>query len=1090
MYKLFILSFFIITATVFANSNKIKFEKFTIQSGLSSQSITCLLQDKNGFLWIGTKNGLNRYDGYNYKVYQHQYNDSTSLSDNSINCIFEDNENQLWVGTYNGGINLFNPKTEKFTHYKKSDDSLSIPSNRIWKIENLDPHNLIVVCDENVIQFNKKTKESRKLFINNEDIQKCGPKTILIDNKKIWLGSWTNGVFSINNETKEISHFNTKNGIADISITSIIKDNKGNIYIGTFNNGLSIFSSITNSFTTINKSSGLSSDKITSLIIDHDILWVGTMDGLNLIDLNNDFEIKEILYNDENNIHSISSSRINCFYLDKAGNQWVGTESGLNKYTSYKEKFNYFTSSKKNSNSLSNSIITSITQDKNDNIWLSTWGGGINKFSINNHEFTFFNKENSIVPDNFVVKLKTDKSGNIYSGYKSPGIVVFDRSLNNMSFINTAAAYVTDFEFYESKIYYAALNNLYVYDIFSKKSILNESTINNNFGEIRFIFRDRNNDLYIGHRFNGLMKVTNDTMYHFSRETNPLIPSNQFKLYKNTRTSIWFTYFDDFTTQFIKNSDEIKTYNFRSNDIFESASGEIWIASNQGLKKYDPIEDKYISYTIDDGLPSNDIYKIEEDSKGRLWIGTSKGMTFFNPETEEIKAFDNNDGLIDYSFEKSLSIKTKSGHMIFCSENGFILFHPDSISYNTNIPNIAITGIKVLNKSVNIGEKLHGQVVLEQSISETEEIKLHYKSYALTIEFAALDFVAPSKNRFSYMLKGLDKEWITTNDHSVTYTNLEPGEYVFMVRGCNNDGVWNNEVKTLRIFIIPPFYKTWWFRIFALLLIGAIVLIWYLYKVASVKRQNKRLNETIKQRTLEIFLQKEELDRLNSSKDKLFSIIGHDLKTPYNTINNLVKMLIQNFTSYDDPKKIEILNLVSFSVAHAQELLDNLLNWSKMNSEKIKYNPTIINLNEVSHHVIDLFRANAANKNIELYSEFKEVEAYADKDMIETIVRNLVSNAIKFTPKNGEVKIGFSENDSMAELYVMDTGVGMDAEKLSKIFDIEAKIATKGTDGEAGTGLGLSLAKEFAERNGGSIHITSEINKGSCFTISIPKNKN
>jgi signal transduction histidine kinase len=412
---------------------------------------------------------------------------------------------------------------------------------------------------------------------------------------------------------------------------------------------------------------------------------------------------------------------------------------------------------------------------------------------------------------------------------------------------------------------------------------------------------------------------------------------------------------------------------------------------------------------------------------------------------------------------------------------GFNIIYPEKIIENKTIPAILITDFKLFDKSVKPGI---GDSPLNQSITMTKSITLTHAQSVLTFTFAVMDFSAPEKNQFAYMLENFDRDWIYPgNIGEATYTNLNPGHYILHVKGSNNDGLWNQTGTSLNITILPPWYGTLWFRIITVIGIILFISLIFVLRLSSLRKHKLKLEETVALKTLE-------LKELNSSKDKFFSIIAHDLKHPFNTIIGFSRLLRDEAETREPDKIQEIAAIINNSAVQTFRLLENLLEWANAQRKKVTFIPVQIDLRGLMEEEFPTLNNSAADKNIGLRSTIPEnIILYADRNMIRTIIRNLISNAIKFTNRNGKVEISALEINNTVEISISDTGVGMSEEIISKLFRIDGDVSTKGTENEKGTGLGLFLCKEFVDQHSGKIIVESNPGIGSVFKIVFPSGK-
>ena len=416
---------------------------------------------------------------------------------------------------------------------------------------------------------------------------------------------------------------------------------------------------------------------------------------------------------------------------------------------------------------------------------------------------------------------------------------------------------------------------------------------------------------------------------------------------------------------------------------------------------------------------------------------------------------------------------------VFCKPEAVV--YPEKIAENKNIPDILITDFKLFNKSV---EPSFENSPLVRNITETKTLTLSHKQSVLTFYFAVMDFTAPEKNQYAYKMEGFDKDWIFSgNKREATYTNLNPGEYVFHVKGSNNDNVWNEIGTSIEIRVLPPWWNTLWFKlIFATAIIFSLVSI-VLLRFQRLKNQKLLLEKLVAIKT-------SELNESNASKDKFFSIIAHDLKNPFSSIIGLSEMLIEEIKSSDNQAIKEYSGLINVSAVRTFRLLENLLEWANTQRGKTSFTPVSLNLNELFNEDFGIFLELAKGKNIQLKNSIRDnLTILADKNMLKTILRNLISNAIKFTHKNGKVEVNAIIENQYLKISIIDNGIGMTKEIIEKLFKIDANLSTRGTENEKGTGLGLILCKEFVEKHGGKIWVESEDGKGSIFRFILPLDK-
>jgi ligand-binding sensor domain-containing protein/signal transduction histidine kinase len=1070
---------------IFSQAKHIKFRNFQIKDGLAGSRVNCLFVDFKGYLWIGTNDGLNKYDGYHFTTYRHNQSDSLTLSDNYIKSIFEDKNKTLWICTlsdisyYDRKKNVFVPielKTIKadlsnlaissgltdklgniwlatkgnglirfnknkraldiFNYSPKNDNSLH--SNYLWSLCMDDQDKIWVGADSGLVYFqqNFKLQPSFHRVIFKDHLVKAVGSLYKDNNGNIFAGCLENGVFKINPENEEHQFFDIENsGLSSKTPYSFLQDHDGEIWIGTFN-GLNLLRPSTQKFINIYNEPGnansLSSNSIWCMVQDcSGLIWYGTSNGLNKYDkrveqfrhFENIPSQKESLI--DNNIYSFCQDSENIF--------WIGTKKGLEKFNDKQETFEHFPivyngNSQENSNN-----IRAIAKDKDGFLWIGTWGDGIYKFNIKSGQIKNYRRikgKSGPIPGNYIRTIYIDKSGEIWIG-----------STEGLTRFNTKTEQFTS----------------YVPDANDPNSISGR--------DVFHIFEDSRNNFWVGSLLFGLNKLDRET--------------GKFTHYVN------------------KESDK----NSISSDVIlcmeESSDGFLWIGTRNGLNRFDYATGNFLSFNKNDGLPNDAILSIIEDKHGNLWLSTNAGLSKFDPRKKKFKNYFQKDGLQNDEFNSNSYLKTIQGEVYLGGPNGFNIFNPENIKDDSFIPDVVLTDFKVFNVPVKINEKINGNTILTNFIDETKEIELSYQNNVFSIDFSALDFTAPEYNKYAYKLEGFDKDWIITSADRrfVTYTNLDGGKYVFKVKCTNSSGIWNDNYKSLEIIVHPPFWLTWWFKIMVLFLIIGITILLFSRRIMNINKQNEILEKLVNDRTIElhqkneeIVTQNEQLASLNATKDKFFSIIAHDLKNPFNSILGFSELLMQSIDTEDKSSISKFASSIQVSGNYAYKLLENLLEWSSAQTGMITYLPQKLTLLNFVDEIICLSEDMAKAKNISIHNQISgDLIVFADRNMIHTVFRNLITNAIKFTSKNGIVTLIAIPQKDEIEITVRDTGIGIKEDVKKKLFKISEKVSTLGTEEERGTGLGLLLCKEFVEKHGGKIWIESELGKGSEFKFTIPR---
>jgi len=850
-----ILLLLLITISGFAQKKDFKFQRLTAEQGLSHNNVYGILQDKDGFMWFATQDGLNRYDGYSFEVFRHNPKDSNSLASSNFGKIYQDKSGIIWCGTYGGGLDEFNPHKNIFIHHKHSEtDTNSISNNRI-----------------------------RFIF---EDTK-----------SQLWIGTSDGGVNVYNKDTKIFTKYlynpNDENTLSDNRAKCICEDSSGTIWIGTYK-GLNKFNRKTKRFTRIklDKNEKSAANKVEYLLVDGKIMWISTRGGgLGKYDL----ETKKIVFykHDPKNKYSINEDRVEFLFKDSFHNFWIGTYfGGVCRFDTAANRFYNYQYDIGNIHSLSHNRVEYICEDESHNLWIATRGGGINKLDLKPNKFNNINynpqKKNSLPHPN-VMSIAQDKEGNLWIGTDGGGLTKIDREKNKYIVFNHNPNISTSIS--QSRIwsvcidksgtlwagtYTEGLNKMVLkngkYEFIRYKHDRNDSnSISGN--QINVIFQDDRGTIWVGTK-SGLDKIiySDDSskviFKHFKHQSNnhkSLSDNYISEIYQDKSKNLWIGTYIGGLNKFDYETETFQTINidfellssFRVEAITEDNDGKLWIGSEGGgIFEYDPNNKQIKQYCQDIKYSSNVILSILFDDNKYLWMGTSNGLLRFNIETKEIKNYTIFDGLLSNGFNRGACIKTNEGEMFFGSISGLSSFFFDEIHDNEYIPEIQITDFKIFNDSYWKDNKR----LLKQSIIENKTVELSYKDYVFSFVFSALDFTIPQKNRYKYKLIGFDEKWVYTDKNEVTYTNLDPGGYTFVVKGSNSDGIWNEKGISIKVIITPPFWKTPWF--YALEIIALILLIILYIKIREKKliRDKKELEQKVKERTTELRQKTEEIE--------------------------------------------------------------------------------------------------------------------------------------------------------------------------------------------------------------------------------------
>jgi len=855
--------------------DQIQFENISIDEGLSQSIVKCILQDGKGFIYFGTEDGLNRFDGYSFEVIRNKPEDENSLSYNDITALYEDQKGNLWIGTFNGGLNKYNIGKKQFTRFLNDPDN----KNRI-------SHDNI----NSIIEDNEGA-----MWIGTDN----GLNIILPEDT-------TTGTHSI----EQISHEsgNSSNLIHNI-VHVVFQDRYGTIWVGT-EGGLDKLTLNRGDFSQIIiehqlhdpfDANSISNNSVRTIFEDsRGYLWIGTDHGLNKIIRNNRNEdVRFVSYKFNNtNTNSISHNKIYSITEDDSGILWVGTDGGgITLFDFEKNKFTHYLNDPQNKRSISYNEIRSIYKDRSGIMWIGTYGGGIEKvfrgaqqFSLYNHKPTEFNSLSHPI----IWSICEDRQGILWVGTHGGGLDRIDR-VNNFykhfkhipgssnSLSNDIVRIV--YEDIDGTIWLGTHGGgINKFDPESEKFVVLRNIPGNSnslvHDEIRGITKDRSGDLWIGTYGRGLDRYIEKTKSFTHFRNNPAdisSISNDFVrvIFEDKKGTLWIgteggglNKFNRETETFKRFKSDPRDHTSISNDyiftIHEDKEGMLWLGTwGGGLNKFNPDTEVFSYYSTKEGLPSDAIYGILEDNQGNLWLSTNNGLSRFNPETELFNNYNIKDGLQNTEFNGGSYYKSKSGEMFFGGITGFNSFYPDDIIDNKYIPPIVITSFQKFNKPV----------LFDKPVYELSEINLSYKDYVFSFEFAALDYAAPEKNEYAYIMEGLDDDWIYTGSQRrfATYTTLSPGKYIFRVKGTNSDGVWNDKGASINIIITPPFWQTWWFRTVVILLILIAAFSFYKRRINKIEEKKRELAERLEEKTKAATALQNALSEVELLKNRLYA---------------------------------------------------------------------------------------------------------------------------------------------------------------------------------------------------------------------------
>lgn len=1094
-----------ICSFAFSQREHLQFEHLGTSEGLSQSNVLCILRDSRGFMWFGTRDGLNRYDGYKFTVYKNDPHNPASISNNFIRAIAERKNGDLWIGT-SGGLCLYNRQKDKFTTFKNGAQSNSrISRSLITSILEDSEENVWVGTEGGLSLFdphkNKFIDYEHKVHDEN-GLSDIYIRTLFQDEQhNLWMGTFNGGLSLFDKKNKTFTAFghDEKNNttIASNNVCAMFEDSKHRFWIGTYGGGLDLFdkkSGVFYHYKHDDKKSSLSSNTVYSINEDDSHhLWIGTENG-GLCIFDPDSGIVNAYQYDEVDNTSIGNNSIYAIYKDPKNNMWLGTfNAGVDLVNREACKFNHYKHMLVN-NSLSNNNVLCIYEDSEKKIWVGTDGGGLNLFDPQTGDFTHFrhekNNPNSICGD-YVLDVCEDSRGNLWIGTWADGVTVFNRAKHTFSHF--------------------------------KKDPANPSSLSNN--NAWKIFQDRDGNIWIGTYGGGLnlFNPADNSFIHFKySENNPggISGNNIHSIYEDSGGGIWvgtdgagLNLFNKQTRTFFHFLYDDGKNSIAGNsisNICEDHNKNLWIGTTAGLSFFDRKSRRFTTYTTANGLPNNVIFGILEDDKARLWISTNKGISRLDPANKVFKNFDVSDGLQSNEFKMRAFCKSSAGVMYFGGNNGFNQFYPDSIKSINFDPPLVITNFRISNKEVPIALDKKDPSPLKQSITETRAITLNYKSADFSFEFASLNYVSAEKKRYSYMLEGFDNGWNEAGTkRAATYTNLNPGKYVFKVKGLNDRGEWSPNVVSLKITITPPFWLTWWFKLLMFVVIAGAIWGFYYFRVNIVQAQKKALERRVKMQTAQLLhlndeehrarieaekahadsdrareqadRANKELERKNKELEQFAYVASHDLQEPLRTSASYVKLIQKQYQGKLDEKADKYFNYIVDSSERMKILIKDLLDFSRIGvmGEFVK-----VDCNKILKDVLADLEVAINDCGAEIKSDaLPVINGYPTE--IKQLFQNLIMNALKFREKNVAPRITISvlKIHGFWQFAFADNGIGIDKQYYDKIFIIFQRLHNRSE--YKGSGIGLSHCKKIVELHHGKMWVKSTPGKGSTFYFTL-----
>ena len=1025
---------------------QITFSYISINEGLSQSTVFSIDQDKRGNMWFATYDGVNKYDGYAFTVYQHNEDDLNSIANDISRIVKTDSQGRVWIGTRDG-LSRYDEEKDIFQNffYEKNGKHLQVNG-----IEEISPEQLLISTPEGLIMFD--IKESK--FIDDSfstAMHKTIASTLYRQDDQIYIGTSTDGLYtySITQKTfeKVIPILGTK------QIQAILQQSPTRIWVATEGAGLFLINpktkEIKNYLHSPSNPKSISSNYIRSLAMDsQNRLWIGTFNDLNIYHEGTDSFASYSSNPVENG--SLSQRSVRSIFMDSQGGMWLGTYfGGLNYYHPIRNRFKNIRNIPYK-NSLSDNVVSCIVEDKDKNLWIGTNDGGLNLYNPITQRFTSYTLQEDesargIGSNNIKAVYVDEKKSLVYIGTHAGGLSILHRNSGQVENFNQRNSQLVNENVYailpdgEGNLWLGTLSALVRFNPEQRSFTTIEKEKDGTpvvSKQITTLFRDSHKRLWIGGE-EGLSVFKQEGLDIQKASILPV--SNVTKLFTNC--------------------------------IYEASNGIIWVGTREGFYCFNEKDKQIKRYNTTNGLPNNVVYGILEDSFGRLWLSTNRGISCFNPETEKFRNFTESDGLQSNQFNTASYCRTSVGQMYFGGINGITTFRPELLLDNPYTPPVVITKLQLFNKVVRPDDETG---ILTKNISETKSITLKSWQTAFSIEFVVSNYISGQHNTFAYKLEGYDKEWYyLTDSRTVSYSNLPQGTYQFLVKAANSDGKWNPIPTALEIIVLPIWYKTWWaLLIFFATFAGFITFVFRFFWM----RKSMEAQLEIERRD------KEHQEEINQMKMRFFINISHELRTPLTLILTPLQEIINKISDRWTRNQLEYIQRNANRLLH---LVNQLMDYRRAELGVFELKAKKGNAHQLIQDNFLFYDKLARHKKITytLHSELEDKEVLFDANYLELIVNNLLSNAFKYTESGQSITVTLKEENGWLLLQVSDTGIGIPINKQGKIFERFYQIESE----HVGSGIGLSLVQRLIELHHGRIELDSEENKGSTFSVYLPQ---
>lgn len=1063
------------------------FDHITAPPGLTQNNVTAIAQDRHGFLWFGTQDGLHRFDGYEFKIYRHDPRNEATLSSSFIRALLVDPEGRLWVGS-EPGLSRYDEAKDQFQRVTGTEAPNAVQSEANVLSLALDQSNTIWIGTTNGLYYIDESQSPLQAFeppAGSRTLSGLSINTLTTADSGLWIGS-----------SQGLAHLSKAAGLSwpeflpdadpqSRDVRAMAFDGQQHLWVGTFGGGIVLVgpdgSTVSRLVHDPDNSQSLSHNRIARILRDQaGAMWIGTFGGgITVYDpVTGGFEW---MRNEAADRRSLSHDQVRSLFEDNSGVVWVGTGAGgINKYDRRGEQFAHFRHRTQDPGSLSHNGISALHIDPSGTLWVGTFGGGLNRFDPPGSfsQFRHDPEEPNSISSDRVFAIEMDREGILWVGTGENGLNRFDPGTGQ-------------------------------FEIFTHDPDQPSSLAHN---RVRAILEDSQGQLWVGTYGGGLDVLDRESGRFAHHRHNPEDPDSISGdairvILEDTRGDIWVGTGAAGLNRFRRDTGSFEQFKHdptnpgslshnRIQSVHEDRLGFIWVGTAAGLNRLDPASGLVRIYTESDGLPNDVIYSVVSDQSGMLWLSTNRGISRFDPEQVAFENFDDSQGLQANEFNSAAGVSGPDGTLVFGGINGITMFKPQTLERNTFDPPVRLTSFLLFNEPLD-PEPDNPEALLPTPTHLTSELTLDYSHSVFSIEFVALDYSAPERNVYRYRLKGFDDTWIKTDAlrRVATFTRLPPGEYEFEVQGTNSYGQWSSSTAALSLLVEPPPWRTAWaYSLYALTLLGGIVLYFY-----SQRRRTVALEKTVAARTSELAHKNEELELQRKAavaaaeaKAAFLATMSHEIRTPMTAIMGMLQLLGKSNLSKAQIQDVETIHDSSEALL---TIVDQILQFSRMEQGQLQSESVPFNPRRLIKGVATLMQSIATNKGLSIHAAVDPALpslVRGDPEKIRQILINLLSNAIRFTD-SGHVNVtaGFSQDDSSAaggrlRIEVADTGVGIPEEAKLKVFEPFSQADPSITRRFGGTGMGLAICQALTELLEGEIGFKSEVDRGSTFWVELP----